>query len=55
MTSERVRWWQELRRSNASGPHGRGRPEVDDEPCLCATGFTCVAEIHDDEQEPEAG
>lgn len=49
--SARVQRVQQLRRSNAAGPHGHGRPEVDDEPCLCGTGFTCTAEIHDDEDD----
>lgn len=46
---DRVRRVQGLRASGAAGPHGRGRPDVDDEPCVCATGFTCLAARHDDD------
>lgn len=45
----RVQRVQELRRSNAAGAHGRGRPEVDEEPCVCGSGFTCLAALHDDD------
>lgn len=44
----RVRAVQEMRRSGAAGPH-RARP-IDPEPCVCGTGFTCLASEH-----PEAG
>lgn len=43
----RVRAVLERRRSNAAGPHRA--PDVDVEPCLCGTGFTCLARVHDDD------
>lgn len=47
--NERVRRVQGLRSSNAAGPHRSRRPDVDEEPCVCGTGFTCLASQHDDE------
>lgn len=44
-TNRRVRAVQELRRSNAAGPHN-AREDHDDEPCVCGTGFTCLATAH---------
>lgn len=44
---ERARRVQRLRFGNAAGPHGR--TVAADVPCVCASGFTCVARVHDDE------
>lgn len=49
----RVRRVQGLRSSGAAGVH-RPPPGLDeDEPCLCGTDFTCLARIHDDDQDEE--
>lgn len=53
MTPNRVWFVQGLRRSNAAGPHG-SRKVRDDEPCVCATGFTCLAREHDDRDDDQA-
>jgi hypothetical protein len=54
MPSNRVRAVQERRRSNAAGPH-RPRKGPNDEPCVCGTEFTCLANVHDDDRdEPTA-
>lgn len=50
--SSRVERVQNLRRSGAAGPHRSRRVEDEiEEPCTCGTGFTCLAEIHEDDEE----
>lgn len=56
MTGARVRAVQERRRSGAAGPHDAARPRareladaLADEPCVCGTGFSCLAREHDRE------